>query len=233
MSTGSTTNHPTVAKHDATAAVDQRRRAAKLRLCAKRRATSPCSNTRGKWSPIPARRCNRLGTRRRSGGNAGQSQYDAAQAGYLGVMGQTPQQVTPGQLSSTNLQPYMNPYTQNVINSTLPIMQQNLALSQNQNQNAGQRGQRLRRLAPGRSTGRDAGARRAGHGADGGAVEPGQLWPGAERRAKRHRHRTYKASSPTSRRSRTRPASIYRLRSGLGALGNAAQANQFKISASK
>jgi hypothetical protein len=43
--------------------------------------------------------------------------------------------VTAGQLSSTNLQPYMNPYTQSVINSTLPIMQQNLALNQNQNQN--------------------------------------------------------------------------------------------------
>ena len=70
-----------------------------------------------------------------AGGNAGQGQYDASQAGYLGVMGQTPQQVTPGQLSSTNLQPYMNPYTQDVINKTLPVMQQNLALSQNQNQN--------------------------------------------------------------------------------------------------
>lgn len=70
-----------------------------------------------------------------AGGNAGQDQYNAAQAGYLGVMGQTPQNVTAGQLSSTNLQPYMNPYTQSVINSTLPVMQQNLALSQNQNQN--------------------------------------------------------------------------------------------------
>lgn len=70
-----------------------------------------------------------------SGGSAGQDQYNAAQAGYLGVMGQQPQQVQAGQLSSTNLSPYMNPYTQSVINSTLPIMQQNLALSQNQNQN--------------------------------------------------------------------------------------------------
>ena len=70
-----------------------------------------------------------------SGANAGQDQYDASQAGYLGVMGQTPQNVTAGQLSSTNLAPYMNPYTQNVIDKTLPVMQQNLALSQNQNQN--------------------------------------------------------------------------------------------------
>lgn len=69
------------------------------------------------------------------GANAGADQYAASQAGYLGVMGQQPQQVTAGQLSNTNLQPYMNPYTQNVINSTLPIMQQNLAQSQNQAQN--------------------------------------------------------------------------------------------------
>ena len=40
------------------------------------------------------------------------------------------------QLSGTNLQPYMNPYTQSVINATLPIMQQGLAQSQNQQQNA-------------------------------------------------------------------------------------------------
>lgn len=74
-----------------------------------------------------------------SGGSAGADQYNAAQAGYLGVMGQQPQQVNAGQLSSTNLSPYMNPYTQSVINSTLPIMQQNLGLQQigNQSQAAG------------------------------------------------------------------------------------------------
>ena len=69
------------------------------------------------------------------GGNAGADQYNASQAGYMGVLGQQPQQVQAGQLSSTNLQPYMNPYTQSVINATLPIMQQNLGLQQNANQN--------------------------------------------------------------------------------------------------
>jgi hypothetical protein len=69
------------------------------------------------------------------GGNAGTDQYNASQGAYLGVLGQQPQNVTAGQLSSTNLAPYMNPYTQSVINSTLPIMQQNLGLSQNQQQN--------------------------------------------------------------------------------------------------
>jgi hypothetical protein len=41
-----------------------------------------------------------------------------------------------GQLSGTNLDPYMNPYTSAVINATLPIYQQNLGLQQNQQQNA-------------------------------------------------------------------------------------------------
>jgi hypothetical protein len=74
-----------------------------------------------------------------AGGNAGQAQYDASQAGYLGVLGQQPQQVTAGQLSNTNLSPYMNPYTQSVINATLPIMQQQLGQQQigNQSQAAG------------------------------------------------------------------------------------------------
>ena len=69
-------------------------------------------------------------------GNVGQDAQNAAQAGYLNTMSQTPQDVQAGQLSNTNLQPYMNPYTQSVINSTLPIMQQNLGLQQNQAQNA-------------------------------------------------------------------------------------------------
>ena len=69
-------------------------------------------------------------------GNVGQDAQNAAQAGYLNTMSQTPQDVQAGQLCNTNLQPYMNPYTQSVINSTLPIMQQNLGLQQNQQQNA-------------------------------------------------------------------------------------------------
>jgi len=69
-------------------------------------------------------------------GSTGQPAQSAAQAGFLNTLGQTPQQVTPQSLATTNLQPYMNPYTQDVINSTLPIMQQNLGLQQNQQQNA-------------------------------------------------------------------------------------------------
>jgi len=65
-------------------------------------------------------------------GGAGADQYNASQAGYLTAAGTPATQVTPQSLASTNLQPYMNPYTQSVINSTLPLMQQQNALSQNQ-----------------------------------------------------------------------------------------------------
>ena len=69
-------------------------------------------------------------------GNVGSDQFNSATAGYLGALGQTPTSVTAGQIAGTNLQPYMDPYTQNVINATMPIMQQQNALSQNQQANA-------------------------------------------------------------------------------------------------
>ena len=96
-------------------------------------------------------------------GGAGADQYNASQAGYLTALGQTPQQITAAQsalaspvkaatsalaaptvaqqaglsqLSGQNLSAYMNPYTQSVINNTLPLMQQQNALNQNQIQNA-------------------------------------------------------------------------------------------------
>ena len=97
-------------------------------------AQQPLQQYQGQMVADPSGQMQQAWNTAAQGGNAGQQQYNAANAGYLGVMGQTPQQVTPGALSSTNLAPYMNPYTQSVINSTLPIMQQNLALSQNQNQ---------------------------------------------------------------------------------------------------
>ena len=87
-------------------------------------------------------------------GNVGADQYAAGSAGYLGALSQTPMQVsaggptmqvnnpgnanavTAGQLSNTNLSPYMDPYTQDVINATMPGMLQANALSQNQQGNA-------------------------------------------------------------------------------------------------
>ena len=58
--------------------------------------------------------------------NTGSDQFNAATAGYLGALGQTPMSVNPQTLAKTDLSPYMNPYTQSVINTTLPIMQQQL-----------------------------------------------------------------------------------------------------------
>lgn len=69
-------------------------------------------------------------------GGAGADQYNASQAGYLTAAGTPATQVNAQSLAGTNLQPYMNPFTQNVINSTLPLMQQQNALSQNQQANA-------------------------------------------------------------------------------------------------
>jgi Chaperone of endosialidase len=62
-------------------------------------------------------------------GNAGGPQYQEAEAGYLGNLGSAAPTVTPQTVAGTNLQPYMNPYTQSVINTTLPLMQQQLNLA--------------------------------------------------------------------------------------------------------
>ena len=69
-------------------------------------------------------------------GSVGADQYAAGSLGYLGALGQTPLTVTPQSLAGTSLQPYMNPYTESVINATLPGMEQANALSQNQQANA-------------------------------------------------------------------------------------------------
>lgn len=65
-------------------------------------------------------------------GNVGQDAQNAAQAGYLNTLSQTPGAINPAQLSSTNLSGYENPYTSSVIQQTLPLMQQANALQQNQ-----------------------------------------------------------------------------------------------------
>jgi hypothetical protein len=69
-------------------------------------------------------------------GGAGADQYNAAQAGYLTAAGTPATQVTPQSLAGTSLAPYLSPYTQDVINTTLPLMQQQNALTQNQQGNA-------------------------------------------------------------------------------------------------
>ena len=69
-------------------------------------------------------------------GNVGADQYNGATSGYLGALAATPQSVTAGQISNTDLDPYMNPFTKDVINATMPGMIQANALSQNQQANA-------------------------------------------------------------------------------------------------
>jgi hypothetical protein len=56
--------------------------------------------------------------------NVGMSQpaMSAAQAGAAGVMGYNPAMANAGQLANTDLSAYMNPFTQNVINSGLSAL---------------------------------------------------------------------------------------------------------------
>jgi hypothetical protein len=50
---------------------------------------------------------------------AGAGAFGAASDAYKGALGYTPQDINAGQLGNTNLQPYMNPFQQNVIDSTM------------------------------------------------------------------------------------------------------------------
>lgn len=70
-------------------------------------------------------------------GQAGAPEYQGSESAFYNVAGYNPnqvsaQQINPQSLGQTNLSPYMNPYTNQVINSALPIMQQSLAQQQGQ-----------------------------------------------------------------------------------------------------
>jgi hypothetical protein len=57
--------------------------------------------------------------------------YGTQAGGLYGQMaGYTPSDVTPGQLATTDLSPYMNPYTQNVIDTTMAEMNHQQAIDQ-------------------------------------------------------------------------------------------------------
>ena len=58
--------------------------------------------------------------------------YGSAQGATSNFLGYTPQQVSAGQLSNTDLTPYLNPYTQTVINSALPLLDQQRQQANNQ-----------------------------------------------------------------------------------------------------
>ena len=89
-------------------------------------AARPLQQYQGQMVPDVSQQLQQSWNTAATAGNAGLPQLNAATAGFAGALGQTPANVTAGQISNTNLQPYMDPYTQSVINSSLPIMQQQL-----------------------------------------------------------------------------------------------------------
>jgi hypothetical protein len=95
-------------------------------------ANQPLQQYQGQIVASPGAQTQQAWNLAANSGNVGQDAQNAAQAGYLNTASQTPAQVNPAQISQQNLQPYMNPYTQSVINQTLPLMQQANALQQNQ-----------------------------------------------------------------------------------------------------
>jgi hypothetical protein len=109
-------------------------------------ATQPLQQYQGQMVADTAPQTQQAWNLAANSGNVGQNSQNAAQAGYLNTLGSAPQsinaaqgnaaQAPTGRLANTNLSPYMNPYTQSVINTTLPIMQQNLMQNQNQMANA-------------------------------------------------------------------------------------------------
>jgi hypothetical protein len=99
-------------------------------------AMQPLQQYQGQLVPDTSAQTQQSWNTAANSGNVGSDQYNAGTAGYLGALGQKPQDVTAGQLASTNLDPYMNPYTKSVIDTTMPIYQQQLGLQQNAQQNA-------------------------------------------------------------------------------------------------
>ncbi len=89
-------------------------------------AARPLQQYQGQLTPDVSQQLQQSWNTAATAGNAGVPQLNAATAGFAGALGQTPSNITAGQLSNTNLQPYMDPYTASVIQSSLPIMQQQL-----------------------------------------------------------------------------------------------------------
>ena len=101
-------------------------------------AARPLQQYQGQMTPDVSDQLQQSWNTAATAGNAGLPQYNAATAGFVGALGQTPMSVTnpgnasavtAGQVGNTDLSKYMDPYTQSVINSSLPIMQQQLGQS--------------------------------------------------------------------------------------------------------
>jgi Chaperone of endosialidase len=89
-------------------------------------AARPLQQYQGQMTPDISDQLQQSWNTAATAGNAGVPQFNAATAGFAGALGQTPMTVTPQSLAKTSLQPYMDPFTQDVINTSLPIMQQQL-----------------------------------------------------------------------------------------------------------
>ncbi len=96
-------------------------------------AARPLQQYQGQMTPDISGQLQQSWNTAATAGNAGVPQLNAATAGFSGALGQTPMNVTAGQISNTNLSPYEDPFTQDVINSSLPIMQQQLGQTLAQN----------------------------------------------------------------------------------------------------
>ena len=98
-------------------------------------ATRPLQQYQGQMTPDVSDQLQQSWNTAATAGNAGLPQYNAATAGFVGALGQTPTSVTDpgnanavtaGNVGDTDLSKYMNPFQQDVINASLPIMQQQL-----------------------------------------------------------------------------------------------------------
>jgi hypothetical protein len=89
-------------------------------------AARPLQQYQGQMTPDIAPQMQQAWNTAATSGNAGIPQFNAATAGYMGALGQTPMNVTAGQVGNTDLSRYMDPYTKSVIDTSLPIMQQEL-----------------------------------------------------------------------------------------------------------
>ena len=160
-----------------------------------------------------------------TGGSAGQDQYNAAQAGFLTAAGTPATQVTPQTLAGTNLQPYMNPYTQDVINKTLPLMQQQNALAQNQVANQANSAKAFGGSRQGIQQGvaQSQGAMNIGQMA---ANLNNQNFQQAQAAATGDITRNLSGQQLNQAANQANTNSMIQAAGGLGALGNAAQASQ-------
>jgi hypothetical protein len=158
-------------------------------------------------------------------GAQGADQFNASQAAYLTAAGTPATQVTPQSLASTNLQPYENPFQQQVIDTTNALARQQLGQQQ-----SGIQGQASQANAYGGSRqGVQQGVAQA-QGALGMANTNAQLqsqnFQQAQQAATGDITRDLTAQQANQQANQANINSLIQAGSGLGALGQDAQTNQ-------